>query len=295
MTNRCGYAVILGRPNAGKSTLLNRILGQKLVITSRKPQTTRHSIRGIKTLDGGQIVYVDTPGIHQRGDRAMNRYLNRAARTAVHDVDVKIMVVEAMRWTEEDKAVLEVARSTRQPVFLIVNKVDRVQPKEILLPYLEERSAEFEYAGVFPISAKTGSGVADLERAVLAIMPESENIFEEDEITDRSERFFAAELVREQLMRRYSAEIPYALTVEIERFEVEGEMYRIGALIWVEKDSQKGIIVGKGGEALKDVGTRARMEMERFFQRKVFLELWVRVKESWSSDQTTLARLGYSE
>ena len=292
---RCGYCAIVGRPNVGKSTLLNRLVGQKLAITSHKPQTTRHSILGIRTLPGGQIVYVDTPGIHRRQDHAMNRYLNRTAKSVVADVNLALFVVEAGVWTQEDEAVLETIKSTGVPTFLVVNKVDKVTRKEALLGFLQSTASRHHFQEVFPVSARRGENLPRLQEAVLKAMPAGPPLFAEDQLSDRSERFFAAELVREQLTRRYAREIPYALTVEIEKFEDEGDLYRIAALVWVEREGQKNIIIGKGGAALKEAATRARVEMERFFGRKVFLEVWVKVKASWSSDEGALARLGYGD
>lgn len=291
----CGFCAIVGRPNVGKSTLLNRMIGQKLAITSHKPQTTRHSILGVKTTDTAQIIYVDTPGIHKRGDHAMNRYLNRTARSALADVDLILFVVEALRWTEEDQAVLDAISRLKIPVLLLVNKIDTVKNKDELLPYLQEISGKFDFATVIPLSARKGDNLEPLEEQVIAALPEGEPIFPEDQLTDRSERFFAAELIREQLTRRYAKEIPYALTVEIEKFEEEGNLYRIHGLIWVEREGQKNIIIGAKGEALKAVGTQARKEMEKFFDKKVFLQLWVKVKKSWSSDEGALSRLGYGD
>lgn len=292
---RCGFCAIVGRPNVGKSTLLNRLLGQKLAITSHKPQTTRHSILGVKTSPQGQVVYVDTPGIHKRGDHAMNRYLNRTARSALADVDLILLVVEALRWTDEDQAVLETVARLDIPVILLVNKIDTLSDKEALLPYLAARAEQHDFAAVIPLSARKGENIDPLEAQVLSRLPEGEPCFPADQLTDRSERFFAAELIREQLTRRYAKEIPYSLTVEIEKFEEEGNLYRIDALIWVERQGQKNIIIGAKGEALKEAGTRARLEMEKFFDKKVFLQLWVKVKKSWSSDEGALSRLGYSD
>jgi len=293
--NRCGYVSIIGRPNAGKSTLLNYLVGQKLAITSRKPQTTRHTILGVKTDIGGQVVYVDTPGIHQRGDQAMNKYLNRTAKTMLNDVDLILFVVDAMKWTTEDAAVLELLNGIKAPVILVINKLDQIDDKEALLPFIQDLSDKYAFCEIIPLSAKTGKNVSRLEKIVMELMPEGENAFPEDQLTDRSERFFAAELVREQLTRRYAKEIPYALTVEIEQFEDVGNMYRIGALVWVEREGQKNIIIGNKGEAMKVVATQARIEMEKLFDKKVHLSVWVKVKKSWSSDAGALGRLGYSD
>ena len=295
MTNHCGYCALVGRPNVGKSTLLNRLMGQKLAITSRKPQTTRHSILGVRTLEGGQIVYVDTPGIHQRGDQPMNRYLNRTARTALADVDLVLFLVEALKWTQEDEAVLQALQRAKLPVVLVVNKVDKARDKNRLLPFIAEVSSRFPFTDVFPVSARQGDNVAELEAKVLALLPENANFFPEDQLSDRSERFFAAEFIREQLIRRTAREIPYALTVEIEQFQEEEGLYRIAAIVWVEREGQKNIVIGRKGAALKEVATRAREEMERFFGTRVFLQIWVKVKKSWSSDEGALIRLGYGE
>jgi len=294
MVNRCGYCAILGRPNVGKSTLLNRLVGQKLAITSHKPQTTRHSILGIKTLDQGQAVFVDTPGIHLRGDQPMNRYLNRTARSAGTDVDLILFLVVAPDWTPEDEAVLETVGRGGAPVILLVNKVDQLRSKDLLLPYLAESADRYGFEEIIPISATKGDNLEQVEKAVITRLPEGENIFPDDQLTDRSERFLAAELIREQLTRRFAKEIPYALTVEIEQFEEDGGLHRIAAIIWVERPGQRTIIIGKKGEALKAVGTQARLGMEALFGRKVFLKLWVKVRKSWSSDEQALARLGYT-
>lgn len=295
LDRRCGYAAIVGRPNVGKSTLLNRLIGQKLAITSDKAQTTRHSILGIKTLEEGQIVFVDTPGLHQRADHAMNRYLNLTAKAVLYNVDVILFVVEAGRWTAEDEGVLASVRKAGVPVILIINKVDRIKDKSTLLPYIAERSSELECREVIPTSATNGQNVAAVEKAVLKCLPPGENYYPEDQVTDRSERFFAAELLREQLTRRYGKELPYALSVEIETFQEEGDLYRIGAVVWVERPGQKAILIGKEGAAMKETARLARLEMETLFERKVFLSVWVKVKTSWSTDESVLARLGYRE
>lgn len=294
-TDRCGYVAIVGRPNVGKSTLLNRILGVRLAITSHKAQTTRHAILGIKTFDHGQAIYVDTPGIHDRSDNAMNRYLNRTARSVLSDVDLLVFVVEALRWTREDEKVLALVAQSEVPVILAVNKVDRVKQKEALLPFLSEMSARHDFAEIVPLSAKNGKNLQSLEALVLQALPENGKFFPDDQLTDRPERFFAAEMIREQVTRRFAKELPYATSVEIEKFEELEGRYRIHAVIWVEKPGQKAIIIGKSGQALKELGTQARKSMESFFQTKVHLEIWVKVKKSWSSDEAALVRLGYGE
>jgi GTPase len=294
-TDRCGYVAIVGRPNVGKSTLLNKILGIRLAITSHKAQTTRHAILGIKTFDHGQVIYVDTPGIHDRSDNAMNRYLNRTARSVLSDVDLLVFVVEALRWTREDEKVLALIAESAVPVILAVNKVDRVKQKEALLPFLSEMAARHDFAEIVPLSAKSGKNLQNLETLVLQALPVNAKFFPEDQLTDRPERFFAAEMIREQVTRRFAKELPYATSVEIEKFEELEGRYRIYAVIWVEKPGQKAIIIGKNGQALKELGTQARKSMEGFFQTKVHLEIWVKVKKSWSSDEAALVRLGYGE
>jgi GTP-binding protein Era len=292
---RCGYVAIVGRPNVGKSTLMNRLLGQKISITSPKPQTTRHRILGIKTMPDYQAVFVDTPGLHLGGKKAVNRYMNRAAATALSDVDIIIFVIDANRWSEEDENVLQRLADVRAPVILAVNKVDRIKDKKALLPLLAKLSEKREFSEVVPLTALKGDNVPVLEEAVVKRLPESDPFFPEEMVTDRTERFLAAELVREKLMRKLGKELPYALTVEIEQFAQEGGLVRIAAVIWVERASQKRIVIGKGGSVLKDIGRQAREEMQRLFDTKVFLELWVKVKEGWSDDERSLRSLGYRD
>lgn len=295
MSYRAGYAAVVGRPNVGKSSLINRFIGQKLNITSHKPQTTRHSILGIKSLDEGQIVYVDTPGIHQRGKKAMNRYLNRTAHTALLEVDVVVFVVQAGVWSEEDALVLSAIKKLACPVLLAVNKIDLVTPREKLLPFLQQMGERHAFGAVIPVSAKKGDNATQLEQEILSRLPEGDPIFPDDQLSDRPERFFASELIREQIIRRYHRELPYAVTVEIEKFEEEDGRINIGAVIWVERDSQRGILIGKQGEALKNTGINARESLEAFFEMPVYLKLWVKVKKSWSSDEKSLGQLGYAE
>ena len=292
---RCGFAAIIGRPNVGKSTLLNRIVGQKLTITSSRPQTTRHKILGIKTSPKGQVIYVDTPGLHRAGKSAINRYMNRTAKSALADVDVVLWVIEALRWTDEDQDILAALAMTEAPVIVVINKVDKVSDKTALLPFLDELAHKGEFTEVIPLSARSGDNVERLEAAVMSYIPEGEAFFPEDQVTDRSERFLAAELLREKLMRRLGEELPYAVTVQIEEFSEQNEVLHIHAVIWVEKESQKAIVIGKGGEALKEIGRRARIDMEQAFGAKVFLKTWVRVKESWSEDERLLRQLGYDD
>lgn len=293
---RSGYVAIIGRPNVGKSTLINRILGQKLCITSRRPQTTRHRILGIKTTDDSQLIYVDTPGIHSDGRRAMNRYMNRAAASSIDDVDVILFIVDGVHWTTEDEKVLERLNSNaRAPVVLVINKVDKLQDKAVLLPQIEKLASQYDFANIVPISARQGINLEQLEGEVKALIPEGDLIFPEDQLTDRSSRFLAAELIREKLFRQLGQELPYSLTVEIEQFKQEENLARIAAVIYVERSGQKSIVIGKKGDLLKAVGKDARIEMEKLFDCKVFLELWVKVRDGWSDNERMLKNLGYND
>lgn len=294
-TFRSGYVAIVGRPNVGKSTLMNHILGQKISITSHKPQTTRHRILGIKTEADYQAIYVDTPGLHLNAKKAMNRYMNRAATTSLEDVDLILFVVDAARWSDEDDNVLKRLGNQSTPVVLVVNKVDKIKDKEQLLPLLQSLSEKMAFAAVLPLSALKGTNVQELEKEVLKALPESEAIYPEEYVTDRSERFLAAEIVREKLMRNMGKELPYATTVEIEQFKEEDGLLRIHGLIWVERASQKKIVIGRGGERLKEIGKQARIDMERLFDAKVFLQLWVKIKEGWSDNERILGSLGYKD
>jgi GTP-binding protein Era len=292
---RSGYVAIIGRPNVGKSTLINRILGQKLCITSRRPQTTRHRILGIKTSELGQFIYVDTPGIHSDGKRAMNRYMNRAAAASVEDVDVVVFVIEGMKWTEEDERVLQKLKETSKPVILVMNKIDKLEDKATLFPQVEKLATLFKFTDIVPLSARKGINLESLEESIYKLMPEGEMIFDEDQLTDRSSRFLAAEMVREKLFRHLGQELPYSLTVDIEQFEDDNGMYRISAVIYVERSGQKSIVIGKKGELLKQVGKDAREDMEKLFDCKVFLQLWVKVREGWSDNERMLRNLGYND
>lgn len=292
---RAGTVAVLGRPNVGKSTLVNALVGAKVSIVSPRPQTTRHRLLGIASFENGQLLLVDTPGIHREQKRAMNRMMNRAARGAVEGVDAAALVIEAGRWTEEDALAYGALHAAGVPVALVVNKVDKMADKTALLPFIAEVTRERLFASVHLVSALKSKGLDVLVKDLLYLMPESAPLYGEDEITDRSERFLAGELVREQLMLRLGEELPYSTTVEIERFEEDGEMLRIAAIVWVEREGQKPIVIGKGGERMKAISTGARMGMERLFGRKVFLETWCRVREGWSDDEAALRRFGYSD
>ena len=289
---KSGYVAIVGRPNVGKSTLLNRIVGEKISIVSRKAQTTRHRISGILTVPDAQFVFVDTPGFQTRHANALNRAMNRGVTQALADVDVVVFVVEAGRFDAQDKAVLRLLPRER-PVILAVNKIDQLKDKATLLPMLASLSSEFPFTAIVPVSAAKGSQVADLLSEVRKTLPHNEALFGEDEITDRSERFLAAEYIREKLFRLTGDELPYASTVEIEKFEIDGTLRRISATIVVDRPAHKGIVIGKGGETLKRIATEARQDMERLFDGKVFLEIFVKVKSGWSDDERLLKSLGY--
>jgi len=294
-SHRFGHVALVGRPNVGKSTLLNTLVGAPLSIVTPKPQTTRHRILGIATRKDAQIVFLDTPGLHQGAKHAMNRQLNRVARQVPDEADVAVHVIDALRWTDEDEDVWRMLSQHAKPRLLAVNKVDRITDKSRLLPFAADLARERDYAAIHFIVAKRGDGVPALVDDIVSRLPEGDAAYADDEMTDRSERFLAAEFIREQIMLRFSAELPYAVAVEIERFEDADGVARIGAVIWVERTGQKGIVIGAGGEQLKAIGTAARRTMERMFDRKVFLELWVRVRESWSDDEAMLKRLGYGD
>lgn len=293
---RCGLVAIVGRPNVGKSTLLNRLLGQKVSITSRKPQTTRHRILGIDTEENSQAVYVDTPGLHQEEKRAINRFMNRAASSSLAEVGLVLMVVEGTRWTNDDQMVLEKVKQSGLPAYLIVNKVDKVEDKEALMQQLQVLAEKHSFEHIVPVSAKQGKMVDDLRTLVMDSLPESEFYFPDDYITDRSSRFMAAEIIREKLMRFTGDELPYSTTVEIEQFKMtENGVYRISGLILVERETQKRMVIGKKGQHLKTIGEHARKDMENLFDTKVFLELWVKVKQGWADDERALRSLGYGD
>ena len=287
-----GYIAIVGRPNVGKSTLLNHLVGQKISITSRKAQTTRHRIIGIRTDADAQYVFVDTPGFQMQHQSVLNRVMNRTVTQSLSDVDVVLFVIESMRFDSRDEKVLALLPRD-QPVVLVINKVDKVRDKATLLPFIEKVSASFPFASVIPVSAKRDDQLSDLVQEIRRHLHEGEPIFGEDEITDRSERFLAAEIVREKVFRLSGDEIPYSVSVEIEKFETVGDLRRIFAAIIVDKDSQKPILIGKKGEKLKEIGTQARQDMEKLFDGKVYLEVWVKVKSGWADDERAVKSLGY--
>ena len=293
---RCGIAALVGRPNVGKSTLLNALLGQKVSIVSPRPQTTRTRIHGVLTRPGMQIIFADLPGIHSKQPKAINRYMNRTALASLADSDVNLFVIEALRWTDEDERALEELRAAKRPILLLINKVDRAQPKERLLPFIAEISQKADFAEVVPLSALKRKNIERLPATIARYLPESPLLYPPDQLTDASDRFMAAEIVREKLTRRLQEEVPYGLVVEIEGMgEAEDEPGKlvIQAVIWVERTGHKAIVIGKGGELLKEIGTAARLDLKRHFGRPVHLELWVKVREGWSDDETALRKFGF--
>ena len=292
---RFGYISIIGKPNVVKSTLLNQILGQKVSIVTAKPQTTRQKLAGIKTTPKGQVVYVDTPGIHHSAKRALNRYMNRVAQASLRDVDLVLFLVEAGNWSRQDEFVAKALRSVDVPVMLVLNKVDLIPDKATLLAFIDKNFRDDDFVNIMMISAKNGSGVAELENQVLSKLPFSRPFYDADQFTDRSERFLAAEMIREQLTLRLHQELPYALTVQIEEFKRKGKLLTIGAIIHVERDSQKQITIGKNGAVLKQVGSAARIVLEELFGEKIFLRLWVKVSKDWSDSDKLIERYGYTE
>jgi GTP-binding protein Era len=293
---RCGFAALAGRPNVGKSTLLNALLDQKVSIVSPKPQTTRTRIHGVLNKPGMQLVFVDLPGIHMRQTRAMNRYMNRTAISSLSDVDLNLFVVEALRWTEEDQRVLEELQQAGLPILLLINKVDRAQPRERLLPFIQEITQKAQFVEVVPISATRKTSLERLPEIIARHMPEQPRIFPEEQVTDSPDHFMAAELIREKLMLRLQEELPYGLVVEIEGMgpsEDEPGKLVVQAIIWVERAGQKAIVIGKGGALLKEVGRAARLDLNRHFGQPVHLELWVKVKEGWSDDENAMRKFGY--
>lgn len=288
-----GIVALVGRPNVGKSTLMNHLIGEKISITSRRPQTTRHQVMGVLTEGERQVIFVDTPGMHQSTDKAINRYMNKAAESAVRDVDVILFMVDSLAWTDDDKAVLAKLKNVNRPIWLVINKIDKVKDKGQLLPHIESLTSEHEFAKILPVSALHGHNRDLLSDEICQAMPSGPFWFPEDQLTDRSERFLASEIVREKIMRQLGDEVPYSVAVEIERFKVESDVLHIHALILVERDGQKRIVIGDGGSRLKLIGTEARKDMERLFGHKVMLNLWVKTKRGWADDERALRSLGY--
>lgn len=290
---RCGYIAIVGRPNVGKSTLLNSIMDQKISITSKKPQTTRHQLLGIKTRDQAQFLYVDTPGIHANEKKAINRYMNRNARSVIRDVDAVIFVVDRGSWNKEDELVAEALQGHSGQLIIAVNKSDLLESKNKLLPVLETLQKRFPEAEIVPVSALTAENIELLENLIVERIPYSEFYFPDDQITDRSERFMVAEIIREKLMRQLGDEVPYSASIQIDRFERTSKIVHIAATIFVEREGQKSILIGSGGSKLKRIGSDARIDIERLLDRKIMLTNWVKVKSGWSDSERALKSLGY--
>lgn len=296
MSHKSGYIAIVGRPNVGKSTLLNQLIGQKLCITSRKPQTTRNTILGIKTTDEAQFIYVDTPGMHQRNSgKAVNRYMNRAAQSVIHDVDVILFLVDRLAWLDEDEWIAKRLSDGDVPVFLLINKTDLLENKEEMLPHIAQLQQRFKFAAVVPVAALKGDNLSALEAEITKYLPEGGAFFPEDQFTDRSERFLAGEIVREKIIRQLGKELPYEVAVEVEEFKREQGLLTIGAVVYVDRPGQKSIVIGKGGQRLKQIGTDARTDMQKLFEDKIMLRLWVKVKQGWANDERALKSLGLDD
>jgi GTP-binding protein Era len=291
----CGYVALIGQPNVGKSTLMNHLLGQKISITSRKSQTTRHRILGINTCEKGQAIYMDTPGMHQNGKKALNRYLNQTADTTLFGVDVVVWLIDGLAWQSYDEVIFKKLERANLPVILVVNKIDRVKDKETIFSFFDEAKKKYPFKELIPVSALKRINLEPLEAAIFSLLPENDLIYPRDQITDRPTRFLAAEIVREKLTRRLGDELPYSLTVEIERYEEQKAITKIYATILVERDTQKNIVIGKQGEMLKKVGTDARIDIEKLIDQKVYLQLWVKVKKGWSDSEQALKSLGFGD
>ncbi|WP_281757235.1 GTPase Era [Succinatimonas hippei] len=293
--SKFGFVALIGRPNVGKSTLMNHLIGQKVSITSRRPQTTRNRVLGIDTQGEYQAVFVDTPGLHKEEKRAINRLMNRAAESALGDVELILLVVDATLWTDDDEMVFSKIENTKVPVVLVINKIDKLHDKATLLPLIERLSKRVSFKAIVPVSALRSTNLGDLKKLVFESLPEGPHCFSEDSITDRSSRFMAAELIREKLMRQMGDELPYSATVEIEEFKEEENLLRISAVILVERAGQKKMVIGAGGSRIKRIGTDARIDMEKLFDSKVFLNLFVKVKAGWADDERALKSLGYAD
>jgi GTPase len=291
----CGYVALIGQPNVGKSTLMNHLLGQKISITSRKPQTTRHRILGINTNASGQVIYLDTPGMHDNEKRALNRYLNRTADITLLGVDLVIWLKDRLVWEAYDDVIFKKLERAQLPVILVVNKIDRITDKDAVFAFFDAAQKRFPFEHLIPISALKGINLEKLEKVIMQMLPEGELIYPEDQVTDRPERFLAAEIIREKLTRRLGQELPYALTVEIERYDTEPGITKIYAIIWVERATQKNMVIGKQGHMLKKVGSDARVDIEKLIDQKVYLQLWVKVKRGWSDNERALQSLGFNE
>lgn len=295
MTERCGFIALIGRPNVGKSTLVNQLMGQKVSITCRKAQTTQHQIQAIKTTEDAQFVYVDTPGIHEGGKRIIHRYINRAATSVLQDVDVIVLLVDATGIKEEDLAVIKLLDSVKCPVILVINKLDKLKKQDDILFFINQVKDLYAFKEIVPISALQDKNVAVLEKVVKQYLPESPFYFPPDQLTDKNENFYAAEIIREKILHYTHEELPYSVRVIVESLEESKKLVKIQALILVERESQKGMLVGREGHVLKTIGQAARLDLENYYQRKVFLQLWVKVKSNWADDEESLRHFGYGE
>lgn len=293
MTTYCGYIALAGRPNVGKSTLMNQILQQKISITSRKPQTTRHTILGLQTIEDTQFIYVDTPGIHHGSKKTLNQMMNKSALTVLRDVDVIAFIIDGTHFKAEDEYVLQKIQQSKVPCVLVVNKIDKIKDKQCLLPWINDMSQRYSFQAIVPLSAKTGDQVVELEKVLKKFLPEGPFLFPEDQCTDRSTRFLCAELLREKIFRLCGQELPYAINVEIESFKEEEKLIRIHALIMVDKENHKQMIIGDKGAKLKEIATQARLDMEKLLEKKVFLQCWCKVKSGWSDNERLLKQMGY--
>lgn len=290
-----GHVAIVGRPNVGKSTLTNFLIGEKVSITARKPQTTRNRILGIRTDGNYQIAYVDTPGLHTGGKKALNKQLNRTASQAIFEVDIVCFMVEAGKWLDDDEWILKRLTDLEKPVILVINKIDKLKNQNDLFPYIDSLQNKYHFADIISISAKSGKRIVEFEKIIEKLLPEGPHLYNPDHITDKSERFWVSEIIREKLIRTLGQELPHAIAIEIEQFVWDDKLLRVSAIIWVERDGQKKIVVGRKGDILKKVGTEARLEMEDYFEAKIFLQLWVKVKKGWSDDERALHSLGFKE
>lgn len=289
----CGFVTLVGRPNTGKSTLLNRIIGQKLSITSRKPQTTRNHLLGIKSGEDSQIIFIDTPGLQKKPGNLFNRYMNREVFNALSNVDVVVHVAEALNWNEYDENVYKHISKLSVPVILVINKTDKIRNKQDLLPYIDELNRKGFYREIVPLAAKTGQNINVLEDTIKKLLPSGNPLFPDDQVTDRNERYFAAEFIREKLTRSLGDELPYNISVTIDRFQAQQRIIKISATIWVANEGQKKIVIGKNGAVLKQAGELSRKDMENMFGQKVFLETWVKIKDKWTDSTQALKQFGY--
>jgi GTPase len=291
----CGFIAIAGRPNVGKSTLINALVGHKVSIVSPKPQTTRHRVLGIRNTDTAQLIFVDTPGIHQGGKRVLNRRMNRSAANAISDADVVLLMVEALRWTEQDDWVLRQCVQSGRPLGVIVNKIDTLHGRTQLLPYLQVLQSKAGFIFIVPVSAQKQDNLDELERLIEQQLPESPLLFPREQVTDQGQSARAAEFIREQLMLALQQEVPYSVAVQVDEFTDETKLLRIGATIWVEREGQKAIVIGHEGALLKKIGRGARLELQKIFGKKVFLRLWVKVRENWADDERALRQFGIED